>query len=78
MSKEYVLIAAAGKMLKKIMLICLYKSPFLSFSIPKFNLKSWVHPFHFENIFPLLVSSTTIFFQVKPLLEFFKIWVPPI
>ena len=48
------------------------------FSIPKFNLKSWVTPFIFENISPLLVSHTPKFvFRSPPLFEIFKISVPP-
>ena len=53
MSKKVAMFAAAGKFLKKFMLIYLYKSSFLFFSIPKFSLKSWVPPL-FLKIFPLL------------------------
>ena len=77
MSKKVAMFAAVGKSLKKFMLIYLYKSSFLFFSIPKFSLKSWVPPFIFGNLSPLSISLTLKFFQVPLPFEIFKIWVPP-
>ena len=68
MSKKVAMFAAAGKFLKKFMLIYLYKSSFLFFSIPKFSLKSWVPPPLFLKIFPppFGFPHPKIFFQVPP------------
>ena len=80
MSKKGAMFAAAGKFLKKFMLIYLYKSSFLFFSIPKFNLKSWVIPPLFLKIFPPFgFHDPKIFFQVPPpFFKFSKFGFPPL
>ena len=45
------------------------KSPFLSFSIPKFNMKNWVPPFLWKSLPPSLFPNSFL----GPLL--FKIWM---
>ena len=51
------------------------KVPILSLSIPKFDLKSWVPLFHFENPPPpLSFSNSNIFSGSTPFLKFTKFW----
>ena len=46
------------------------KAPIFALSIPKFNSKSWILPFHFENLSPLLVSPTpNCVFRFLPFLK---------
>ena len=73
MYEEDMLFAAIGKIFEKFMLICPLKSPFLPFSIPKFNLKSWDPPL-FLKIFPPSGFLHPNFLSGSPLLKIFKIW----
>ena len=76
MSKKDLIFAARGKFLKNFMLIFIWKSTFLSFSTPQFNLKSWVLPF-ILNIFPSFSFIHLNFFSGSFPFGKFQNLVPP-
>ena len=79
MSKEDGSFAVAGKFLKKYMLICLQKYPFLPFYIPKFDLKSLIPPFHFEDLSPPFgFPHPKLFFRFPPFWIFQNVGSPPL